>query len=121
MNDHNEMSLSDLRKMIIRYGAKYMEQYESDLYYDCNSVGKMQPGESVFWMVSATHTYMYTAKEMHEHDLGVGLVRGNRFNYRIDCMKSKYGDGVQFDMTKVGEMEIQMAVNEYQKSVVVEG
>ena len=120
MNNHDKMSLSEVRKMIIRYGAKYMEQFESDLYYDCNRVGQMQPGESIFWMVSATHTHMYTAKEMHEHKLVVGLICGNRFNYRIDCTNSGCGGGVEFAMVRVGHLDIQVAVKKYQKSVVVE-
>ena len=109
MRDHTEMSLSVLRMMIIRYGAKYMETYESDLFYDCNSVGKMKPGDSLFWMVSGTHTYLYTAKEMHEHDLSVGLVRGNRFNYRIDCVQGYFG--AEYAMTEASEVGIQEAVN----------
>ena len=122
MENHNEISLSQVRELIIRYGAKYMESYESDLYYDCKSVGKMQPGDTTFWMVSGTHTHMYTAKEMHDHNIGVNLVRGNRFNYRIDCKASRYIDnGVQFDMTQVCDMEIQMAVNDYQRSLVNAG
>lgn len=122
MENYKEISLSEVREMIIRYGAKYMERYESDLYYDCNSVGKMQPGVSIFWMVSGTHTYIYTAKEMHDHNIGVNLVCGNRFNYRIDCKpRSRYGNGVQFDMTQVCDMEIQNAINDYQRSLVNAG
>ena len=110
MENHKELSLGEVRKMIIRYGAKYMENFEVDLYYDCNIVGSMSPGESVFWMVSATHTYTYTARRMHE--LGVNLVCGNRFNYRIDCVEDKCGD-VRFDMTQVNEKDIQRAADEY--------
>lgn len=121
MEDHKEISLSQVREMIIRYGAKYMDRYESDLYYDCNSVGKMQPGDTIFWMVSGTHTNMYTAKEMHDPYIG-NLVRGNRFNYRIDCKaRSRYGNGVQFDMTQVNDVEIQNAINDYQRSLVNAG
>lgn len=120
MENHKEMSLSDLRRMIIRYGAKYMEAFESDLYYDCNGVGRLQPGESVFWFVSGTHTYLYSAQGIHESNLNVGTLNGNRFNYRIDCVKGMFGEP-EYAMTRVGEMEILQAVNEYQKSVVMEG
>lgn len=120
MENHKEMSLSDLRTMIIRYGAKYMEAYESDLYYDCNGVGNLQPGESVFWFVSAMHTYLYTAQEIHEHNLNLQTLDGNRFNYRIDCKKGKMGEN-EYSMWRVGIMEVAQAVNEYQKSVVMEG
>lgn len=119
MNNHKELSLSDLRKMIIRYGAKYMEAFESDLYYDCNGVGRLQPGESVFWFVSGMHTYLYSAQSIHEYNLSVEALNGNRFNYRIDCVKGKFGE-TEYTMTQVGVMEIQMAVNEYQKQVIME-
>ena len=117
MENHKELTLSDLRKMIIRYGAKYMEAFESDLYYDCRGVENLKPGESVFWMVSAMHTYLYSAKGMNEHNLGVGLVFGNRFNYRIDCVQDKFGD-VWYNMKRVEMMDIQAAVNEYQKTIL---
>lgn len=112
MENHKELTLSGLRRHIIRYGAKYMEAFESDLYYDCNGVGKMVLGDSLYWMVSKSHTYLYSAKEMCEQNLSVGLVCGNRFNYRIDCVRGRFGD-VEYEMTEVGENDIKKAVNEY--------
>lgn len=114
MENHKNLSLSDLRVMIIRYGAKYMEAFESDLYFDCKVVGEMQPGESVFWMVSATHTFMYTAKKMHEQLMDVGMVSGNRFNYRIDCVDGRFGDA-RYAMMRVYEKDIRRAVDEYKE------
>lgn len=98
MENHKELTLSDLWRYIIRYGAKYMEAFESDLFYDCKSVEKMDAGDSFFWMVSASHTYLYSAKMLRE--LGVDGCVGNRFNFRIDCTKGKFGDK-EYAMTRV--------------------
>jgi hypothetical protein len=94
-----------------------MEAYESDLYYDCRGVGDLQPGESVYWFVSGLHTYLYSAKGINDANLSVKILNGNRFNYRIDCVKGKFGD-LEYSMTQVGEMEIQMDVNKYQKTLI---
>lgn len=94
-----------------------VQAFESDLYYDCRGVENLKPGESVFWMVSATHTYMYSAEEMHERNLYVSLVFGNRFNYRIDCVQDKFGD-VWYNMKRVERTDIQAAINEYQKTIL---
>ena len=99
--------MSLLRMYIIRYGAKYMEAFESDLYYDCQTVGKMNVGDSLFWIVSGTHTYLLSAKGLI--DWGVDGTFGTRFNFRIDCMKDKYGDPV-YAMTRVGKWEIEESV-----------
>ena len=116
MENHTELSLSALRRYIIRYGAKYMEAYESDLYYDCRGVENIEPGESVFWMVSAYHTYLYSAKHIHEYNLNIGTVAGNRFNYRIDCIENKFGERT-YSMTRVSNFQIAQAVNEYQSTI----
>lgn len=117
MQNHKELSLSDLRRMIIRYGAKYMEAFESDLYYDCRGVENLQPGESVYWFVSGTHTYLYSAKGINDANLSVVVLNGNRFNYKITCDGVKFGEK-EYSMTQVGVMEIQMDVNEYQKTLI---
>lgn len=116
MENHTELSLSALRRYIICYGAKYMEAYQSDLYYDCKGVENLKPGESVFWMVSACHTYLYSAKHIHEYNLDVGTVAGNRFNYRIDCIGNKFGE-CEYAMTRVLDIQIAQAVNEYQSTI----
>ncbi len=120
MESHKELTLSDLRRYIIRYGAKYMEAYESDLYYDCKEVESMVPGDSLFWFVSGMHTYMYSAKEIYENGLKLSTLNGSRFNYRIDCVKGRLGD-MEYAMTEVSIVTVQDAVNEYQKNAVVEG
>lgn len=101
--------MSDLRRYIIRYGAKYMESFESDLYYDCNSVGKMKDGDCVFWFVSATHTHLYSAKEIRESHLNLETLLGNRANYRIDCGTSRFNEP-EFALTKVGDFEVRELV-----------
>lgn len=117
MENKTELTLSDLRRYIIRYGAKAMDAYESDLFYDCRGVENLEEGETIFWMVSASHTYLYSAREITEHNLNVGMLAGNILNYRIDCVKGRFGDK-EYAMTRVGMMEIQMAVNEYQKTMI---
>ena len=116
MENHKELSLSGLRRYIIRYGAKAMESFESDLYYDCKSVETLKEGDSVLWMVSETHTYMYTVKEIVNSNLSVGTIEGNRFNYRIDCFVDKSGER-RYSMTRVWRFEIERAVDEYKKSL----
>lgn len=112
MENHKDISVSSLRKYIIRYGAKAMEAFESDLFYDCQAVGKMEDGDSVFWMVSEAHTYMYSVKEIVESDLSTATIAGDRFNFRIDCIKDKYGE-TMYSMTRVWDSEIDYAVIEY--------
>ena len=114
MENHTELSLSDLRRYIIRYGAKYMEAFESDLYYDCKAVEELNPGESVFWMVSAMHTPLYSSKEIHEKNLSVPTIAGNRFNYLITCV-----DRHNYSMKRVGDFEIAMLVNKYQSTLAI--
>lgn len=116
MENHKELSLSDLRRYIIRYGAKAMDAFESDLFYDCEAVQNLKEGDSTFWTVSESHTYLYSAKEIADRGLNVVTIAGNRFNYRIDCYKGKYGE-VKYAMTRVWEGEIDAAVVEYRKSL----
>lgn len=116
MENHTELSLSDLRRYIIRYGAKQMEAFESDLYYDCKAVEELKPGESVFWMVSAMHTYIYSAERIHAYKLNVPAIAGDRFNYRIDCIENKFGERT-YSMTRVRNFQIAQAVNKYQSTI----
>lgn len=112
MENHKELSLSSLRRYIIRYGAKAMDSFESDLFYDCKGMENLSVGESIFWMVSEAHTYLYTAKSIVESNLNVDTVRGDRFNYRIDCYSNKYGEQ-KYSMTRVWKEQIAEAVNKY--------
>ena len=112
MESHKDLKLSSLREMIIRYGAKYMERYESDLYYDCEAVEHIVPGQTVFWFVSATHAYLYTVQEIREKHLDLNTLYGNRFNYLIHCKENESGTRV-FDMHRVfAKSQVQTAVNE---------
>lgn len=112
MENHKELSLSSLRRYIIRYGAKAMDSFESDLYYDCKSMESLSDGDSVFWMVSEAHSYLYTAKSIVENNLSIETVSGDRFNYRIDCTKNRWGD-LEYAMTRVWKEQIADAVNQW--------
>lgn len=85
MENHKDISLSQLRNYIIRYGAKCMENHESDLFYDCRAVETLLPGESIYWMVSELHTYLYTVDEIIQKNLDVGTLFGDRCNFKITC------------------------------------
>ena len=85
MENQKEINLQQLREHIIRYGAKCMERYESDLFYDCAKVEKLNPGESLLWMVSEMHTHTYTPKEIAERNLDVNQLWGNRCNFIVTC------------------------------------
>ena len=105
MENHENLNLSELRKMIIRYGAKYMESSESDLYYDCREVGELRPGESVYWFVSGRHTHLYSATDINNAKLSVESLSGDRFNYKITCREGELGFN-EYSMTRMGAMEI---------------
>ena len=110
MRNHTELSLSGLRRYIIRYGAKMMDAFESDLWYDCNGVERLEVGDSVFWMVSEQHTYLYSAKEIAENNLNIGTIAGNRANFRIECVKGKCAEK-EYSMIRVYDDEIKKEVN----------
>lgn len=93
-----------------------MDSFESDLFYDCKGMENLSVGESVFWMVSEAHTYIYSAKNIADSNLSIDTVAGDRFNYRIDCYKNKYGEE-KYAMTRVWREQIADAVTEYKKSL----
>ena len=106
MENHKEINLSQLREYIIRYGAKCMERYESDLFYDCKAVEKMCPGQTVLWMVSEMHTHTYSVAEIVERNLDVNQLWGDRCNFMISCTKIEPYDApmeskMYFDMERV--------------------
>lgn len=109
METHKDIDLSCLRKYIIRYGAKYMEAYESDLFYDCEKVAEMKDGDELFWMVSGMHTHLYSAKYITDFKFDVSNVVGDRFNYRIVCHQTNaYGTlETRFDMEPISASGIQ--------------
>lgn len=106
MENHSDINLQQLRQMIIRYGAKNMSTYESDLFYDCQKVGNMQPGQTVYWMVSEMHTHTYSDKEITEKKLDIDTLWGNRCNFKITCTRIEPYDApteskTYFDMTRI--------------------
>ncbi len=88
-NKYSNLDLSDLRSLIIRIGAKQMEANESDLYYDCEAVEKLKPGETTILFISDMHTYMYSPAEIRKHQLTEITIWGNRVNFVIRCEASK--------------------------------
>lgn len=105
MENHSDINLSQLRNYIIRYGAKCMENHESDLFYDCRALGKLCPGDSVYWMVSELHSYLYSSDEIIEEGLNVETLWGNRCNFKITCTKIEPYDApkecnMYFDMKR---------------------
>ncbi len=99
MDNHYNINLQQLRELIIRYGAKCMCSYESDLYYDCMAVEKLNKGDSVYWMVSEMHSHLCSAEEIVKRDLNVETIWGNRCNFKITCTKIGPYDTL-FDMVR---------------------
>lgn len=105
MENHNEITLFQLRMFIIRYGAKYMESMEGDLFVDCTIVGKMHKGDTLYWMVSGLHSHIYSGNELRDRGMdSAKSLWGDRFNYRITCTKDK--DEMQFNMERVGSLKL---------------
>lgn len=109
MENHYDITLSQLRMFIIRYGAKYMESMESDLFFDCTAVGKMHKGETLYWMVSGMHSYIYSGKELRERGMdSAKSLWGDRLNYRITCTKEQ--DEMQFNMERVSSLKLVITI-----------